>query len=195
MGKFGNKVESILLAGVGGQGIIRASDILCMVAVAAGLDVKKSEVHGMAQRGGCVTSHVRYGEKVYSPLARRGDVDILVSFEKLETLRYLDYLKAEGAVIANTEELYPPSVNLGDAPYPDNIAVRLREQSGSVKFVDAAAIALRAGNIRTVNTVLLGVLAPYLDFESEFWERVLHDAFPEKILDENLRAFDLGRKV
>jgi len=195
MGKFGNNAGSILLAGVGGQGIIRASDILCMVALAAGLDVKKSEVHGMAQRGGCVTSHVRYGEKVYSPLARKGDIDILVSFEKLETIRYLDYLKPEGAVIANTEEIYPPSVNLGDVPYPDDIDARLKEQCRSVKFVNAPAIALQAGNIRTVNTVLLGVLAPYLDFGSDLWEGVLRDAFPEKILDENLRAFDLGRKA
>jgi indolepyruvate ferredoxin oxidoreductase beta subunit len=195
MGKSGNKVESVLLAGVGGQGIIRASDILCMVAVAAGLDVKKSEVHGMAQRGGCVTSHVRYGGKVYSPLARKGDVDILVSFEKLETLRYLDYLKAEGAVIANMEELYPPSVNTGDAPYPDSIDAELTERCRSVKLVDAAEIAMAAGNIRTVNTVLLGVLAPYLDFEIELWKKVLHEAFPAKILDENLNAFDLGRSA
>ncbi|MBN1614298.1 MAG: indolepyruvate oxidoreductase subunit beta [Deltaproteobacteria bacterium] len=194
MDKSGNNVESILLAGVGGQGIIRASDILCMVAVAAGLDVKKSEVHGMAQRGGCVTSHVRYGEKVYSPLARKGDVDLLVSFEKLETLRYLDYLKKAGAVIANMEELYPPSVNTGDAAYPDSIDAELRQRCRSVKLVDAGKIAKAAGNIRTVNTVLLGVLAPYLDFEIDLWKKILQEAFPAKILDENLKAFDLGRK-
>jgi indolepyruvate ferredoxin oxidoreductase beta subunit len=107
-----NSTHSILLAGVGGQGILRASDILSLVMIEAGYDAKKSEVHGMAQRGGSVTSHVRYGQKVYSPIAKKGDVDILVSFEKLETLRYLDYLKPDGKVIINDEEIYPPSVNL-----------------------------------------------------------------------------------
>src|SRR5512139_973778 len=111
------KVTSLLLAGVGGQGILLASDIICKVMMEKGLDVKKSEVHGMAQRGGCVTSHVRYGVKVYSPLARKGDVDILVSFEKMDTLRYLDYLKDDGSIIINTEEIYPPAVNLGEAVY------------------------------------------------------------------------------
>ncbi|HEX7504524.1 MAG TPA: indolepyruvate oxidoreductase subunit beta, partial [Syntrophales bacterium] len=116
-----NKVKSLLLAGVGGQGILLASDIICKVMMDKGYDVKKSEVHGMAQRGGCVTSHVRYGKKVYSPLARKGDIDMIVSFEKLESLRYLDYLKSGGMVLVNDEEIYPPSVNLGDADYPNDI--------------------------------------------------------------------------
>src|SRR5512139_20572 len=107
------KVTSLLLAGVGGQGILLASDIICKVMMEKGLDVKKSEVHGMAQRGGCVTSHVRYGQKVYSPLARKGDVQILLSFEKVETLRYLDFLNPNGIIIMNEEEVYPPAVNLG----------------------------------------------------------------------------------
>lgn len=101
------EVQGILLAGVGGQGILLASDILCRVFMASGLDVKKSEVHGMAQRGGCVTSHVRFGRKVHSPLAKKKDIDILVSFEKMDTLRYLEYVKDEGQVIINSEEIYP----------------------------------------------------------------------------------------
>ncbi len=116
-----NSVISILLVGVGGQGIIRASDILSVALMNAGYDVKKSEVHGMAQRGGCVSSHVRFGNKVYSPLSKKGDVDILMSFEKMETLRYLDYLKKDGTVIINNEEIYPPAVNLGEAPYPSGV--------------------------------------------------------------------------
>lgn len=186
-------VKSILLAGVGGQGILRASDILCLAFMASGLDVKKSEVHGMAQRGGCVTSHVRYGQKVYSPIAKKGDVDILVSFEKLEALRYLDYLKPQATIIINEEEIYPPSVNLGDAKYPENIYDRVSRHFKTVKMINALDIARKAGNIRAVNTVLLGVLSTFLDLKSDLWEKVLQEAFPSKSLKANLKAFNLGK--
>jgi indolepyruvate ferredoxin oxidoreductase beta subunit len=188
-----NPVKSILLAGVGGQGILRASDILCLAFMATGLDVKKSEVHGMAQRGGCVTSHVRYGAKVYSPIAKKGDVDILVSFEKLETLRYLDYLKADAVVIINEEEIYPPSVNLGEAVYPLNIVDQISKYFKSVKCVDALDIARRAGNVRAVNTALLGALSNHLKITDDVWSRVLKESFPEKALKANLHAFNLGK--
>ena len=186
-------VKSILLAGVGGQGILRASDILCLVFMASGLDVKKSEVHGMAQRGGCVTSHVRYGQKVYSPIAKKGDVDILVSFEKLEALRYLDYLKPQATIIINEEEIYPPSVNFGDAKYPENIYDRVSLHFKTVKMINALDLARKAGNIRAVNTVLLGVLSTFLDLKSDLWEKVLQEAFPSKSLEANLKAFNLGK--
>jgi indolepyruvate ferredoxin oxidoreductase beta subunit len=186
-------VKSILLAGVGGQGILRASDILCVAFMASGLDVKKSEVHGMAQRGGCVTSHVRYGQKVYSPIAKKGDVDILVSFEKLEALRYLDYLKPQATIIINEEEIYPPSVNLGDAKYPENIYERISRHFKTVKMINALDLARKAGNIRAVNTVLLGVLSTFLDLKSDLWEKVLQEAFPSKSLEANLKAFNLGK--
>lgn len=186
-------VKSILLAGVGGQGILRASDILCLAFMASGLDVKKSEVHGMAQRGGCVTSHVRYGRKVYSPIAKKGDVDILVSFEKLEALRYLDYLKPQATIIINEEEIYPPSVNLGDAQYPENIYDRVSRYFETVKMINALDLARKAGNIRAVNTVLLGVLSTFLDLKSDLWEEVLQKAFPSKSLEANLKAFNLGK--
>ena len=187
--------KGILLAGVGGQGILRASDILCRVFIAAGLDVKKSEVHGMAQRGGCVTSHVRYGEKVYSPLAKINDVDILVSFEKMDTLRYLDYVKETGTVIINTEEIYPPAVNLGETPYPGNVSETVRRFFTKSVTIDAAALALRAGNIRTVNTVLLGALSSYLSFSTDLWEKVLQESFPSKLIRANREAFLLGRDI
>jgi indolepyruvate ferredoxin oxidoreductase beta subunit len=186
-------VKSILLAGVGGQGILRASDILCLAFMASGLDVKKSEVHGMAQRGGCVTSHVRYGRKVYSPIAKKGDVDILVSFEKLEALRYLDYLKPQATIIINEEEIYPPSVNFGDAKYPENIYDRVSLHFKTVKMINALDLARKAGNIRAVNTVLLGVLSTFLDLKSDLWEKVLQEAFPSKSLEANLKAFNLGK--
>lgn len=188
-------VQSVLLVGVGGQGIIRASDILSAVMMKAGFDVKKSEVHGMAQRGGCVSSHVRFGPKVYSPLAKKGDVDVLVSFEKLETLRYLDYLKADGKVIINDEEVYPPSVNLGDEPYPDDAVDFIKKHFTDVKVVDATEMALRSGDRRMANTVILGVLSSYLDIESDVWEEVLGESFPQKILSGNKKAFQLGRGV
>jgi indolepyruvate ferredoxin oxidoreductase, beta subunit len=187
--------KSVLIAGVGGQGILRASDIFSRVIMAAGLDVKKSEVHGMAQRGGCVTSHVRYGVKVYSPLARKGDVDILVSFEKMDTLRYLDYLKEDGSIIMNTEELYPPAVNLGEAMYPTDVIAMIKELPYQVKVVDATALALQAGNVRAGNTVLLGALSGYLSLSAETWEKVLKESFPPKLIETNIEAFRLGRAV
>ncbi len=187
--------KGILIAGVGGQGILRASDILSRVVMAAGLDVKKSEVHGMAQRGGCVTSHIRYGEQVSSPLAKKHSVDILVSFEKIETLRYLDYLRDDGSIIINTEEIYPPAVNLGDAIYRTDIIEKVKELFNNVKVVDATALALKAGNIRTVNTVLLGALSTCLTFSNETWEQVLKESFPPKLLDVNIEAFRLGRGI
>lgn len=189
-----NTTQSILLAGVGGQGILRASDILSLVLMEAGFDAKKSEVHGMAQRGGCVTSHVRYGTKVYSPIAKKKDINILVSFEKIESLRYLDYLKPDGKVIVNVVEIYPPSVNLGETQYPSDIINILKEHVKEVKVLNATEMALKAGNPRTANIVLLGALASYMtDINSECWERVLRKSFPEKVLKANLEAFELGR--
>jgi len=189
------ETKGILLAGVGGQGVLRASDILCRVFMAAGLDVKKSEVHGMAQRGGCVTSHVRYGEKVHSPLAKKNDIDVLVSFEQMDTLRYLDYVKESGTVIINTEKIYPPAVNLGEAPYPTNVAETVHRFFTKVVPVDAAALALRAGNIHAVNTVLLGALSSCLNLSLRLWEKVLQESFPSKLIGANREAFRLGRGV
>ncbi|MCD6486364.1 MAG: indolepyruvate oxidoreductase subunit beta [Syntrophobacterales bacterium] len=188
-------VRSVLLVGVGGQGTIMASDILSAVMINAGFDVKKSEVHGMAQRGGSVSSHVRFGPKVYSPLAGKGDVSILVSFEKLETLRYLEYLKPDGKVIINNEEIYPPSVNLGEALYPGDAIDFIKNHFKDVKVVDATAMALRSGDKRMANTVILGVLSSCLDIEVDIWEDVLKESFPSKILEGNINAFSLGRGV
>jgi indolepyruvate ferredoxin oxidoreductase beta subunit len=193
--RVANEVKSILFAGVGGQGILRASDIVCLVMMEAGMDTKKSEVHGMAQRGGCVTSHVRYGRKVYSPIAKKGDVDVLVSFEKLETLRYLDFLTPQSTIIVNEKEIYPPSVNLGDAQYPGNIFEIIKKSFKSVKVVNASSIAIKAGDIRTENTALLGVLSSYLQIDLSLWEKVIRKSFPEKTIAANLKAFHMGRML
>jgi indolepyruvate ferredoxin oxidoreductase, beta subunit len=188
-----DEVRGILLAGVGGQGILRASDILCHVMIEAGYDTKKSEVHGMAQRGGCVTSHVRYGSKVYSPIARKGDIEILVSFERLETIRYLDYLKSSAIIIMNDEVLNPPAVNLGNAVYPDNINSIILKNFKTLKIIKARDIAAAAGDERAANTVVLGALSSYLEFDNSLWEKVIRNSFSEKLANLNIRAFHLGQ--
>ena len=188
-------VNSVLIAGVGGQGVLRASDILCQVMMEGGLDVRKSEVHGMAQRGGCVTSHVRYGEKVYSPIEKKGNVDILLAFECIESLRYFDYLKPSGRVIINDLKLFPPAVNLGTMVYPDNAIELVKKTFKDVKVVNAREIARNTGNMKTENTVLLGVLSQWLDLKIDLWEKVLRESFPAKAIDANLKAFHLGREA
>jgi len=191
-----NSVTSLLLAGVGGQGVLLASDIIGKVMMRAGLDVKKSEVHGMAQRGGCVTSHVRYGRKVYSPIAKEGDVDILVAFEKLETLRYLNLLRTGAKIIINEEEIYPPSVNLGDAAYPVDAAEPVKRRFKDVLILNAPELARKAGNVRAVSTVMLGALSRYLTgVTPEDWKNVIAEEFAEKLVPANLKAFDLGREA
>jgi len=187
-----NEVKSILFAGVGGQGILRASDIICEVIMEAGLDVKKSEVHGMAQRGGCVTSHVRYGKKVYSPLAEPGSIQTLISFEKMEALRYLKFIRKDAAIIVNTEEIYPPAVNMGDAPYPEDAISFLNKHYGKVVSFNAADLAQKAGNIKTANVVLLGALSNLMNIDQSIWQSVIKKSFPEKLVKINLAAFQMG---
>jgi len=186
------KAQSILLAGVGGQGILKASDIICTAIMYEGLDVKKSEVHGMAQRGGSVTSHVRYGEKVFSPVAARGEVDVFASFELLESLRYIEYLKHSSKVILNNFRVNPPAVNLGVMDYPENVPQLWRERVAQVGVVDARSMAKEAGNFRAENVVMVGVLARMLPVKKETWERVLEEFFPGTLKDVNLKAFYLG---
>ena len=187
------KTKSILLAGVGGQGILRASDIMCEALMEAGFDVKKSEVHGMAQRGGCVTSHVRYGIKVYSPLAKPESIDILISFEKMETLRYLNYLSKDASLIVNSEKIYPPAVNMGDLPYPKDIIKYLQERYKTVKQIDAAELAQKTGNVKAANVVLLGAVSNLMTINSSIWEKIIKKSFPEKLIKMNLAAFQIGK--
>ncbi len=187
-----NEVKSTLFPGVGGQGILRASDIACEVIMEAGLDVKKSEVHGMAQRGGCVTSHVRYGGKVYSPLAEAGSIQTLISFEQMEALRYLKFLRKDASIIVNTEEIYPPAVNMGEAPYPKDIIGFLKEHYEKIISFNAAELAQKAGNIKTANVVLLGALSNLMNLDKAIWLNVIKKAFPEKLVKMNLSAFQMG---
>ncbi len=187
-----SKVRSVLFAGVGGQGILRASDIMCEALMEAGFDVRKSEVHGMAQRGGCVTSHVRYGTKVYSPLAEPGSIETLVSFEKMESLRYLKYLSPDASIILNTEEVYPPAVNMGDAPYPADVIDFLKNNYPRIIALNAAELAQKAGNIKAANVVLLGAVSNLLKIDPSVWEKVIKESFPQKLIKLNLDAFQMG---
>ncbi|KPK63182.1 indolepyruvate oxidoreductase subunit beta [candidate division WOR_3 bacterium SM23_42] len=185
--------NNITICGVGGQGIILASDVLCYAAFLEGFDVKKSEVHGMAQRGGSVITHVRFGKKVYSPLIEEGTTDCILAFEKLEALRYIGYLRKGGTVIVDNREIPPMSVLVGQADYPTNIDQRLRK-SGNIQFIDATKMALELGNIRVVNIILLGVLSKFLYFAKESWEESIRKNIKEKYVDLNVTAFIRGRE-
>ena len=191
-----NRVTNVLLSGVGGQGTILASDILCSVFHEAGYDVKKSEVHGMAQRGGDVTTHFRFGKKVYSPLIKYGDVDFLVSFELLEGLRYINWVKKGGKVLLNLQEIYPPAVNLGKMKYPEKVVGTFKKFFKRDSFgVDGLDIALKCGDARAVNIVMLGAFSNFFDIPEEAWEKNLLQHLPEKVQLLNLNAFREGRKA
>jgi indolepyruvate ferredoxin oxidoreductase beta subunit len=187
-------VTNVLLAGVGGQGVLLGSEVLAEVASLAGFEVKKSEVHGMAQRGGSVVSHLRFGAEVFSPLISRGAADYLVSFERLETLRYLDFLHAGSVVLVNNQKIVPLPVGVGKAVYPADIEERLQATGVRARFVEGHAIALAAGNAKAVNAVILGALSSIMSFTSALWEEALRHQIPARLLDLNLRAFALGRE-
>lgn len=186
---------NIFLAGVGGQGILLASEVLCDAFLRGGFDVKKSEVHGMAQRGGAVTTHLRYGPKVFSPLIEPGTADLLLAFEKMEALRFLHYLKPGGVVLANSQEIFPPSVSTGRARYPEKVEERLLAATPSVHMVDALASALSLREVRAVNIVMVGAASRFLPLPEEAYLEALRGGLPGKILDVNLRAFRAGRSL
>jgi len=188
------KVTNVLLAGVGGQGILLASEVLSEVLMMAGFDVKKNEVHGMSQRGGSVTSHVRFGEQVFSPIIPEGEADILFGFEVLETYRYLPFLRVQGKVIVNDLQIMPPSVATGLERYPDGLTAMIAADVAECKVVNGLDLAVEAGNARTVNTVLLGALSNMLEIEASLWIQALEKMVPKKFLAENLKAFELGRQ-
>ncbi len=190
-----DKVMNILMAGVGGQGTLLASEILTEVLMKSGYDVKKAEVHGMAQRGGSVVSHVRFGPKVCSAIIPEGDADILFGFELLETYRYLPLVNPAGTVVVNNLRIAPPSVALGKNSYPENIPEKLRQYVQDVRLVDGLLLAEQAGNARTVNTVLLGALSNLLKPSHQQWIDAINHLVPERFRDVNLQAFELGAKV
>jgi indolepyruvate ferredoxin oxidoreductase beta subunit len=186
------RITNILLAGVGGQGTLLASEVLSEALMLAGLDVKKSEIHGMSQRGGSVTSHVRFGRKVFSPLIPEGEADILFGFELLETYRCLPMLRQGGTVIVNDLKIIPAPVAMGKEIYPPDLSGRLAAAVPDTKVVSGMDLAVQAGNVRTVNIALLGVLARRLSLPPQAWQQALEKQVPTRFLEENRRAFELG---
>jgi len=190
------KVTNVLLSGVGGQGTILASDILCSVFHEVGYDVKKSEVHGMAQRGGDVTTHFRFGKKVYSPLIKYGDVDFLISFELLEGLRYINWVKKSGKILLNNQETLPPAVTRGTMKYPEGVVKTFRKHFKKNTYViDGLDIAMRCGDARAVNIVTLGAFSNFFGIKEEVWEKNLLEHLPGKVHSLNLNAFREGKKA
>ena len=190
-----NGKGNILFCGVGGQGILLASEVAAYSLLAAGMDVRKSEVHGMAQRGGSVTAHLRYGSKVYSPLISPGEADIVVAFEMLEAVRYLPYMHSHSRVIVNTHKIYPPAVATGKMAYPENVLAELTSRDIHVRELNAFDIANGVGEVRAVNIVMVGVLSTYLPVDEQVYVDVMHERIPERFRDVNIRAFQEGRKT
>lgn len=186
-------MTNILIVGVGGQGTILASRVISGVVQKKGLDVKVSEIHGMAQRGGSVVTQVRYGNEVASPIIPQGEADIILAFEKLEALRWLPYLKQDGGILINDQRIDPMPVIIGAANYPADALDIIRSQREKVIVIDALQVAVGAGNAKAVNVVLLGLLSKYLDIAKEIWIDVLTETVPAKFLEVNLKAFEAGR--
>jgi indolepyruvate ferredoxin oxidoreductase beta subunit len=191
MGAQGN----ILFSGVGGQGILLASEIMAYALLSAGYDAKKSEVHGMAQRGGSVTAQLRYGDKVYSPLIEPGKADIQVAFEMMEAARYLPYLHKKSIVVVNTQKILPPSVATGQTSYPENVLGHITALGIKVVLVDAFDLAREVGEVRTANVVMVGAVSTFLPMASSVYEEIISARVPARFRDVNLQAFAAGRKV
>lgn len=186
---------NVIFAGVGGQGVILASKVLMEVAREAGFDVKESEVHGMAQRGGSVECNVRIDDRVYSPLIPKGGADYVVSFELLEAMRKIDYLAPDGWLIVNRLQVDPAPVKTGAMEYPDNIEEWITANIPNQRVIETKDLLREAGNKKALNIVMLGVLSNYLGFSEEAWHQAIRNQVKEKFLDLNLKAFDLGRSA
>mgnify|MGYP000042133195 FL=1 len=191
-----DSVKNIMIVGVGGQGTLLASKMLGYVLMHQGYDVKVSEVHGMSQRGGSVVTYVRFGKKVYSPVIDKGEADYILSFEKLEAERWIEYLKVGGQIITNTQEVDPMPVITGAAEYPADIVKKLEEAGAKVDAKDFLSIAEEAGSSKAVNIVLMGRLLEYFDdIPYEDWSAAIDAIVPEKFRELNHKAFDLGRQA
>ena len=187
------QIKSVLMVGVGGQGIVLAGNVLAKAALSAGFDVKKSEIHGMAQRGGSVVSHVRIGDEVLSPSIPLGGADFILSFEKMEYLRYLQYASVESVLIVNSRRILPPSVSLGKDSYPEETAESEKSRFTRTYELDATGAAIQAGNAKTASIVLLGALSSFLEIDVASWERAIAESVPAKVTECNLIAFNSGK--
>jgi indolepyruvate ferredoxin oxidoreductase beta subunit len=188
-------MKNVIFAGVGGQGVILASKVLMEVAQKKGFDVKESEVHGMAQRGGSVDCNVRYGSEVFSPLIPKGGADFVVSLEMLESMRKIDYLKKDAVLIVNREQINPAPVEIGAMKYPEDIEEWLKKNFANTVVVDTTEALKEAGTRKALNIVMLGCLSKYLEFEMKDWEDAIKSLVKEQFVEQNLKAFTLGREL
>ena len=190
------ETKNIMIVGVGGQGTLLASKMLGYVLLQQGYDVKVSEVHGMSQRGGSVVTYVRYGKKVYSPVIDKGEADVIISFEKLEAARWLEFLKKDGTIITNTQEVEPMPVITGAAAYPENLIEKMQAAGAKVDAKDFLSIAQEAGSAKAVNIALMGRLSTYFsEISDEQWQDAIEKIVPPKFLDLNRKAFEAGRNA
>ena len=189
------KTQNIMIVGVGGQGSLLASKLLGRMLLQKGYDIKVSEVHGMSQRGGSVVTYVRFGDKVYSPVIDKGEADFIVSFELLEAARWTEYLKPEGKIVVNTQQISPMPVITGVAEYPQGLVEQMTTAGLNVDAFDALALAEQAGSSKAVNIVLMGHLSRYFDFTEEEWLEALEQSVAPKFLEMNKKAFAMGRNA
>lgn len=187
--------KNIMIVGVGGQGTLLTSRLLGAALMSKGYDVKVSEVHGMSQRGGSVVTYVKYGEKIASPLIEQGEADIILAFEQLEAARWLKFMKPDGKMIVNTRKIDPMTVITGTATYPEGVLEKLTAVGADITAADALELALKAGSAKAVNVVLVGIMAAMLDIEKEVWLKAIEETVPQKFLELNLAAFELGYNV
>ena len=188
-----SNVKSIMFVGVGGQGTLLASRLISHVLIGMGYDVKVSEVHGMSQRGGSVITYVRFGDKVYSPIIDKGEADFIVSFEKLEAARYVEYLKKGGRIVVNTQEIDPMPVITGAAAYPENLIEKMKAKGIAVEAMDCLSLAEQVGSSKAVNLVLMERLSRFFDMPEEKWLSAIEQCVPAKFVEMNKKAFALGR--
>lgn len=189
------ETKNIMIVGVGGQGTLLASKLLGRLLLGKGYDVKVSEVHGMSQRGGSVVTYVRWGERVFSPIIDRGQAECILSFELLEAARYTEYLKPEGRIIVNSQQINPMPVIAGMAEYPENLEQTMKAAGINVDALDALSLAQEAGSSKAVNLVLMGRLSRHFDFTQEEWMEAIEQSVPPKFLELNKKAFELGRSA
>ncbi len=185
--------KNIMIVGVGGQGSLLASKLLGHLLLSEGYDVKVSEVHGMSQRGGSVVTYVRFGEKVYSPIIDKGEADFIVSFEKLEAARYIEYLKPDGRIVVNIQQIDPMPVITGAMEYPQDLVKKIEDKGIKVDAMDCLTLAEEAGSAKAVNLVLMGRLSKYFDMSEEKWIKAIEECVPAKFVEMNKKAFKLGR--
>ena len=187
------ETKNVIIVGVGGQGSLLASKILGHLLLSQGYDVKVSEVHGMSQRGGSVITYVRFGDKVFSPVVDKGEADFIVSFEILETARWLSYLKVGGQIVTNTQQIDPMPVITGAANYPENLVEKMKSKNIKVDAMNCLELAQKAGSAKAVNIVLLGRLSHYFDIPEDAWQKSLEANVPPKFLELNKKAFEFGK--